>query len=43
MAVYARNVDTRLTRMTGEITLLKWMTGTTIGLLFTVLFKLFQH
>ncbi|MFT5532305.1 MAG: hypothetical protein ACI802_000527 [Candidatus Paceibacteria bacterium] len=43
MAVYARNVDTRLTSMNGDITLLKWMTGTTIGLLFTVLFKLFLH
>jgi cell division protein ZapA (FtsZ GTPase activity inhibitor) len=43
LAAYARNVDTRLTCMNGDITLLKWMTGTTIGLLFTVLLKLFLH
>jgi cell division protein ZapA (FtsZ GTPase activity inhibitor) len=43
LAAYARNVDTQLTCMNGDITLLKWMTGTTIGLLFTVLLKLFLH
>ncbi len=43
LAAYARNVDTKLTSMNGDITLLKWMTGTTIGLLFTVLLKLFLH
>ncbi|MDY7576074.1 DUF4164 family protein [Actimicrobium sp. CCI2.3] len=43
LAAYARKVDNRLTSMNGDISLLKWMTGTTIGLLFTVLFKLFMH
>jgi chromosome segregation ATPase len=43
LATYARKIDIRLTSMNGDITLLKWMTGTTIGLLFTVLLKLFLH
>jgi hypothetical protein len=36
-------IHVRLATMTGEINLLKWMMGTTIALLVTVLFRVFTH
>ncbi len=36
-------INVRLATMTGEMNLLKWMMGTTIALLVTVLFRVFTH
>ena len=37
------DMGTRMASMQGEINLLKWMMGTTIALLLTVLFRVFTH